>query len=176
MRGRRVLTVIAMTAALLAGCGTEAAESTGPGSTTEQAPTTSTTVPLCGAATADLVASALGEPATFLGTDESGCGFTAGQWSLGVRAEHHDPAPQERAVNGPTLDGVSVPHSAWLNNDRSGQWKVNATLVVDDVLYALFLQNHASGSDTYPPSDGPEQRPVTAAAAAALINALAQPG
>jgi hypothetical protein len=176
MRRCHALAVIAITTSLLAGCGSDDAESGGPGTTTEQAPTTSTAWSLCGAVTADLVGSALGEPATFLGTDQSGCGFTAGQWSLGVRADHHDPASQERAANGPMLDGVTVPHAAWLNGDRSGLWKVDASLVVGDVTYTLFLRNAAQGADTYPASDGPAQRPRTAAAAAALINAIARAG
>jgi hypothetical protein len=177
MRKRHITAVIAFTAALLASCGSGDAGSAEPATTsTEQAPTTSTTVPPCGAVTAELVTSALGEPATLLGTDSTGCGFSAGQWTVGLRADPYDPATQERAVTGPMLDGTSVPHSAYLNNDRSGFWKVDGALVVGDLLYTFNLRNNATGADTYPGFDGPDQRPITAGAAAALIDAIARSG
>jgi hypothetical protein len=60
-----------------------------------------------------------------------------------------------------------------LNNDRSGQWQVRASLTLDGVIYAIWLRNDARGSDTYPDESGPLQRPRTAAAAASLLNAIA---
>jgi hypothetical protein len=187
MGHRPVTALIVAAAACLVGCGPGESASTGVGSVPVpcsvagsvpcgQPSSTAAPLPVCGVVTADLVTAALGETATFLGTDASGCGFSAGQWSLGVNAVAYDPGTQGAAVTGPTLAGAAAPHSAFLNNDRSGLWQVRGSLVADEVLYSFFLRNNATGSDTYPGFDGPEQRPPTAAAAVALVNAIARAG
>ena len=187
MRHWRLVAVIVAASSCLAGCNSNDTASTGAvpvsepcsadGSVPcEQAPTTTAPLPPCGVVTADLVTSALGEIATFLGTDASGCGFSAGQWSIGMNAVAYDPGTQGTAATDPTLPGATAPHSAYLNNDRSGLWQVHGSLVVHDVVYAFLLRNTATGSDTYPGFDGPEQRPITAGAAAALIDAIARAG
>jgi hypothetical protein len=187
MRYRRLLAVVVAATTCLVGCGSDEVVSNGAGPVTgpcptdgsvpcEQAPATTAAPPLCGVVSADLVTSALGETATFLGTDASGCGFSAGQWSLGVDAVVYDPGTQGASVTGPTLAGATAPHSAYLTNDRSGLWQVHGSLVVHDVLYTFLLRNGATGSDTYPGFDGPEQRPATAAAAATLVDAIARAG
>jgi hypothetical protein len=118
----------------------------------------------CGAVTADLVTSALDTPATFIGQDASGCGFTAGRWSLGVSAEQYDPATQSGATQ------------RFVNNDRSGLWQVHGGVVVDGVLYTYWLRNSATGADTYPGFEGPKQEPLTAAAAASFEDAIIRAG
>jgi hypothetical protein len=118
----------------------------------------------CGAVTADLVTSALDTPAHLIGQDDSGCGFTAGRWSLGVRAEPYDPTTQSGATQ------------RFVNNDRSGLWQAHGGVLVDGVLYTYWLRNSATGADTYPGFEGPKQESVTAAAAASLEDAINRAG
>jgi hypothetical protein len=173
---RHVVLVGALAAAVaLVGCGS--GEST-VGRTTEVSrcatdgpepcdptPTTAPPAPTCGVVTADLVTSAVGEPATYLGRDASGCGYSAGRWTLAVAAVPYDPASQGQGALSDHLD-----------NDRSGLWQVRGAVVADGLLYSYWLRNGTTGADTYPPASGPEQRPLTSEAAAALEEAITTAG
>jgi len=127
----------------------------------------------CGAVDAKVVTQALDADAKFLGVDPSGCGFTAGLWTLGVRVDPYDPKATGELKTSPSLNGTSVPNQTFLTNDRSGRWYVRSTFIVNDQLYTFQLVNTASGSDTYPPIDGEPQRPVTESAALRLIDGIA---
>ena len=130
----------------------------------------------CGDMDAEFVTRTLGEEARFLGVDASGCGFTAGLWTLGVRVEPHDPATNGELRTSPSLNGTTVPNQTFLTNDRSGFWFANSALIANGRLYTFQLRNTARGADTYPPTDGEPQRPVTESAALRLIDGIAATG
>lgn len=127
----------------------------------------------CGDITAEMVSSALGRPATLVssGWSPSGCLFSAGPFQFGFETAAYDPY-----VTGVTLAGASPPSNSFLTNDRSGSWYVMGQLTAHDVTYTYRLTNNGRGSDTYPPIDGPEQRPITRAAADALVTAISGSG
>ncbi len=127
----------------------------------------------CGDVDADLVSRALDTKATFLGVDPSGCGFTAGQWTLGVRVDPYDPAATGDLKTSPSIDGAKVPNQTIVTNDRSGGWWARSTLIVKDRLYTFQLVDSASGSDTYPATNGEPQRQVTESATTRLIDEIA---
>lgn len=126
----------------------------------------------CGVVTEDLATEVLGQPARFLGADANGCGFETRTWTLSVLAMPYDPEIQGREFTGRTLLGVTAPHSAFTTNDRSGQWFVKAAIVANDLFYVVTLRNLERGIDTYPPTDGPETRPVTERTATDLLNTI----
>jgi len=73
------------------------------------------------------------------------------------------------------LPGLKLSSPLDAGQDRSGLWVVDREYaLVDDHVITLYLRNNASGSDTYPPIDAPPQKPRTLAAAAALLQLLAQ--
>ncbi|CAB4322854.1 MAG: hypothetical protein F2520_02930 [Actinobacteria bacterium] len=127
----------------------------------------------CGDVDADFVTRVLGAEARLLGVDASGCGFTAGQWTLGVRVEPYDPATNGELKTSPSLSGTSVPNQTFVTNDRSGYWFANSVFVVHDQIVTFRLVNLARGSDAYPPTEGEPQQPVTESAARRMIDRIA---
>jgi hypothetical protein len=186
---RRVgyLAIAVVLGAAILGCGSSGATSNAETTPTNASPDpTETTVDpelgvkpdfgppaSCGEVDVDVVTRALGTDAKFLGVDPSGCGFTAGQWILGVRVDPYDPDATGALKTSPSLSGTSVPNQTFLTNDRSGRWQVRSTLIVKEKLYTFQLVNTASGSDTYPPTEGEPLRPVTEVTALRLIEAIA---
>jgi hypothetical protein len=153
----RLTRSILAAAVLLTACGTGTADD-------GSAPTTSTTAASdapCGALTVEAVSAALGRPASLVGTEEGACAFEAGTWALSVQLE---------------AGASELPPSVSVTNDRSGYWLANGSVVAGGVLHVFTLRNQATGSDTYPPAAGPAQRPVTEAAAGAVVQAIEERG
>ena len=111
--------------------------------------------------------------------DNPGCGFKAGTFDGGFLIVPYDPDGKQNGDGSSFLSSelpglkLSSPLDAGL--DRSGLWVVDREYaLVDDHVITLYLRNNAGGSDTYPPIDAPPQKPRTLAAAAALLQRLAQ--
>ncbi|MSY06598.1 MAG: hypothetical protein F2723_04540 [Actinobacteria bacterium] len=132
----------------------------------------------------DSVSTALGANATVFGEgnfsgDNPGCGFKAGTFDGGFLIVPYDPDGKQNGDGSSFLSSelpglkLSSPLDAGL--DRSGLWVVDREYaLVDDHVITLYLRNNAGGSDTYPQIDAPPQKPRTLAAAAALLQRLAQ--
>jgi len=130
----------------------------------------------CGDVDAEFVTRVLGTDARLLGVDASGCGFTAGQWTLGVRVEPYDLATHGELKTSPSLSGTSVPNQTFVTNDRSGYWFASSIFLVQDKVFTFRLVNLARGSDAYPPTEGEPQQPVTESAARRMIDGIAALG
>lgn len=179
----RTLAVVVTAGVLIASCGSSSADREASPATSDAGSTavsdaastnvTTTTLPggPCGVVDADLVTQVLGQPATLVSTELNQCGFDAGTWRLQVSAGTYE--PEDGFATSPTGPGVSVPLSVLVLNDRGGGWTARGGFSIDGVSYSIFLINGARGSDTYPPADGPAQKPITAEAGTALLNAIA---
>lgn len=102
----------------------------------------------------------------------SACTFTAGDWEVGVTSVPLSPAMTATSGPLPTLPGVDAVHAGWVEQDRSGRWAARAMVAVGDRNVEVSVRNLGSGSDTYPPSEGPEQQPATREAGVRVVNAV----
>ena len=87
----------------------------------------------------------------------TGCAFTAGDLVLRI---------------GPMMAGTT-PSQYRITNDRSGHWYAEGVVSVGASAYQWSIVSFGRGSDTYPPTDGPEQQPIVREAAAAFVVATA---
>ena len=130
-------------------------------------PTTRVLPSPCGDITAEFLTEALGRSFTATGSDATGCAFTAGDLTLRVGATVFDPY-----VSGITVQGQVPPGQYRVTNDRSGRWFAEGSLTANSLSYLWGIVSYGRGSDTYPPTDGPEQRPLVRDAAAAFVEAM----
>ena len=131
-------------------------------------PTTRVLTSPCGDITEEFLSEALGRSVNLEGSDATGCAFTAGNLRLGIGVTVYDPY-----VSGITAPSPNPPSQYRVTNNRSGQWFAAGEMTVNGVVYRWELVNYGRGSDTYPNTEGPEQRPVLEAAAASLVEAAA---
>ena len=131
-------------------------------------PTTRVLVSPCGDITTEFLSEALGRSVNLEGSDSTGCAFTAGDLRLGIGVTVHDPY-----VSGITVENSNPPSQYRVTNNRSGQWFAAGEMTVNGVIYRWELVNYGRGADTYPNTEGPEQRPILEAAAAGLVEAAA---
>ena len=122
----------------------------------------------CGDITTEFLSEALGRTVSLQSSDSTGCAFAAGNLGLGIGVTVYDPY-----VRGITVPGSSSSGGYQITNNRSGQWFAVGEMTVNGVIYRWELVNYGRGSDTYPNTEGPEQRPIVVAAAAALVEAMA---
>ena len=121
----------------------------------------------CGDITSELVAKALGEPATLIAHDADGCQFGTASFTLGFETIVDDPWR-----TGITTADAVTPSQTFLTNDRSGSWWMRGQVSARGLTYLFTLVDRGRGSDTYPPVDGPPRRPVLRAAGDALVAAI----
>lgn len=131
-------------------------------------PTTRVLASPCGDITTEFLSEALGRSVNLEGSDSTGCAFTAGNLRLGIDFTVYDPY-----VGGITVPSPNPPSQYRVENNRSGNWFAWGVMTVNAVIYRWELVNYGRGADTYPNTEGPEQRPILEAAAAALVEAAA---
>lgn len=114
-----------------------------------------------------------GDPAD--GAQRSGdlsCAFESPDWFAGVGVAPLEPEMTATTAPVPTIEGIDREHFGHIDLDRSGRW--NAEIMVTDgqQMFTLTVTNNASGSDTYPPTDGPPQREPTLNVVKGLVELL----
>lgn len=142
-------------------CGTNAAPPCVP------VPTTRTIESSCGDITEEFLSRSLGRTVTAVtpvSANEAACAFTAGDLTLRFGISAYNPYE-----SGTTLLGGSSAAPYRITNDRSGRWFAEGYLTVNGLNYQWGIVSGGQGSDTYPPAEGPEQRPIVTEAAAALV-------
>ena len=128
-------------------------------------PTTRVLKSPCGDITTEFLSEALEQAVSLVDSSETGCEFAAGDLRLGLGVTVYD--PYER--------GITVPGSQYrVTNNRSGQWFAEGEMTVNGLIYLWTIVNYGRGSDTYPDTEGPEQRPIVSAAADAFVEAVAK--
>jgi hypothetical protein len=141
-------------------CGTKNAPPCVPISTTQSPP------PSCGGITTALLSDALGRTVTEEASDETGCRFAAGDLKLTLNIDPYNLS----GMNGFGLAADKSTGQYRITNDRSGYWYA----VGYTAGFQWVLVSYGRGSDTYPNTEGPEQRPIVSAAADAFVEAVAK--
>ena len=159
----------------LGACGTP--DDTAARGTPDRSSTTTTGTPdrPCPLGTED-VSAALGVTVSGGRTDDDTCSWTGSGWSLNLRSGP-PPTAEALAASPPSSTLPDVPpgivHEGGVGLDRGGRWAGSAMVATPRALHLVTLMNSTGGSDTYPPGDGPAQRPPTSAALAAVVRGLA---
>lgn len=128
----------------------------------------------CAELAGPVVSGALGvEMTEAVATDAGdGCSFSGGTWTVSFTSTAFDPAMTETTPVLSTIPGIAVPHTGRVDLERGGVWNGDVSFVSGDRMVQLRVRNATRGSDTYPPTDGPPQRPVTEQSTVDLANAL----
>ena len=133
-------------------------------------PTTQAPPPSCGGITTEFLTDALGRTTTEEARDETGCRFAAGDLRLTLTVDVFNPSGM--SGSGPAGDRTTSQYR--ITNDRSGYWYAVGQITPNTVTYRWVLVSYGRGADTYPNTEGPEQRPIVEAAAAAFVEAAAK--
>ena len=132
-------------------------------------PTTRVLTSPCGDFTDQILTEALGRSVDAVTSDQGICAFTAGDLTLRFSVTVVDPY-----LTGITDEGDSAPSQYRVTNDRSGFWFAEGVSTASGLSYRWGIVSYGRGADTYPNTEGPEQRPIVTAAAAAFVEAAAK--